>query len=39
MNKVMRLSDMQDQDFIPILTEEDENAMQAKRFRFFHSCL
>ena len=30
MKKVMRLSDMQDQDFIPILTEEDENAMQAK---------
>ena len=26
----MRLSDMQDQDFIPILTEEDENAMQEK---------
>ncbi|MGB1481093.1 MAG: endopeptidase La [Flavobacteriales bacterium] len=28
--KAMRLSDMQDQDFIPILTEEDENAMQEK---------
>jgi ATP-dependent Lon protease len=26
----MRLSDMQDQEFIPILTEEDENAMQQK---------
>ena len=28
--KAMRLSDMQDQEFIPILTEEDENAMQQK---------
>ena len=28
--KAMRLSDMQDQEFIPILTEEDENAMQKK---------
>lgn len=28
--KAMRLSDMQDQDFIPILTEEDENAMREK---------
>jgi ATP-dependent Lon protease len=26
----MRLSDIQDQDFIPILTEEDETAMQEK---------
>ncbi|MEC8361688.1 MAG: LON peptidase substrate-binding domain-containing protein, partial [Bacteroidota bacterium] len=26
----MRLSDIQDQDFIPILTEEDEHAMQEK---------
>ena len=30
MMKAMRLSDMQDQEFIPILTEEDENAMQQK---------
>ena len=30
MKKAMRLSDMQDQEFIPILTEEDENAMQQK---------
>ena len=28
--KAMRLSDIQDQDFIPILTEEDETAMQEK---------
>jgi ATP-dependent Lon protease len=30
MKKAMRLSDIQDQDFIPILTEEDETAMQEK---------
>ena len=30
MKKAMRLSDIQDQDFIPILTEEDEHAMQEK---------
>ena len=30
MKKAMRLSDSQDQDFIPILTEEDEHAMQEK---------
>ena len=32
MKKAMHLSDIQDQDFIPILTEEDETAMQEKEF-------